>query len=194
MATRTEVNPEPGVFQCPDCGSEFDSHRALTSHYNKRHGSEDGYSWDRQEFLTDYVELTCEQCGETYECHPNNSECSRFCSASCQSTWKSENDRYASGEDHWNWGGGDERQKALERDDYQCQRCGCDVETGNRMSQQNAEIHHIIPRAAGGPDALENYVTLCRRCHKKAHRAMKDIGERAPGVLEELRDVVCEEE
>ena len=50
--------------------------------------------------------------------------------------------------------------KVLERDNWQCQRCG---------SLENLQIHHKIKRSQQGNDALENLVTLCAYCHMKEH-------------------------
>ena len=50
----------------------------------------------------------------------------------------------------------------LERDDWQCQRCG---------SAGPLHVHHIRRRSQGGPDAAENLLTLCWRCHDEIHRA-----------------------
>src|SRR4051812_48390695 len=47
------------------------------------------------------------------------------------------------------------------RDGKQCQVCG-DRE-GDPYTVLNA--HHLIPRAKGGPDTLENLITLCDLCH-----------------------------
>ncbi|MGE3760540.1 MAG: HNH endonuclease [Pseudobdellovibrionaceae bacterium] len=38
--------------------------------------------------------------------------------------------------------------------------CGCAKWT---------DIHHIIPRALGGKDTLENLITLCRAHHRQLH-------------------------
>lgn len=29
------------------------------------------------------------------------------------------------------------------------------------------DVHHIIPRAEGGPDAFENFMSLCHTCHSR---------------------------
>jgi hypothetical protein len=47
------------------------------------------------------------------------------------------------------------------RDAQQCQVCG--DRKGDPYTILNA--HHIIPRAQGGPDTLENLITLCDLCH-----------------------------
>lgn len=49
----------------------------------------------------------------------------------------------------------------FERDDYQCRGCGY----AGRPGDGTLHADHIRPRAAGGPDALDNLATLCRRCH-----------------------------
>ena len=40
--------------------------------------------------------------------------------------------------------------------DRACVRCG---------GTHYLNAHHVIPRAQGGPDTLENLVTLCASCH-----------------------------
>jgi len=52
------------------------------------------------------------------------------------------------------------RLAALERDDWQCQRCG---------SAGPLHVHHIRGRSQGGPDVAENLLTLCWRCHEEIH-------------------------
>ncbi len=50
--------------------------------------------------------------------------------------------------------------RVLERDDWRCQRCG---------SLENLQVHHQIKRSQQGNDSLENFVTLCARCHMAEH-------------------------
>ena len=33
----------------------------------------------------------------------------------------------------------------------------------------NIEIHHILPKAKGGPDHYWNFISLCRDCHRHKH-------------------------
>jgi 5-methylcytosine-specific restriction endonuclease McrA len=37
------------------------------------------------------------------------------------------------------------------------------------------DVHHVIYRSHGGGDVEENLVTLCRRCHDKAHGKVRSI-------------------
>jgi RNA-directed DNA polymerase len=48
------------------------------------------------------------------------------------------------------------RDEALERDGYQCTKCG---------SRGDLDVHHIKPRHNGGTDTLDNLITLCEKCH-----------------------------
>src|SRR6266566_7066162 len=48
--------------------------------------------------------------------------------------------------------------EVLERDKYQCQKCG---------RGEDLELHHIIPVAVYEMDIIENLITLCRPCHSE---------------------------
>ncbi|THE63308.1 HNH endonuclease [Salinadaptatus halalkaliphilus] len=67
------------------------------------------------------------------------------------------------------------RRATLRRDGYACTRCGADDRT--------LQAHHVVPRGAGGPDELENLLTLCRPCHGVIHqsnRSFDDVRDEAP--------------
>ncbi|MGC8644838.1 MAG: HNH endonuclease [Thermoplasmata archaeon] len=58
----------------------------------------------------------------------------------------------------------------LERDGYRCRICGRspvvnDESGGFPKVRIQVEVHHIIPRIAGGSDSTKNLVTLCKSCH-----------------------------
>lgn len=55
---------------------------------------------------------------------------------------------------HTNWR--NVRDEILERDQYCCTQCG---------SNDNLDVHHLIPRRKGGKDVPENLLTLCEKCH-----------------------------
>jgi len=48
------------------------------------------------------------------------------------------------------------RRQCLKRDGYKCVKCG---------SELGLECHHLIWLADGGPDTLDNVITLCSPCH-----------------------------
>ncbi len=52
-----------------------------------------------------------------------------------------------------------------ERDNYTCQRCGAVTYDKSRAYT----AHHIWYLEEGGPNVLENLVTLCRSCHTTVH-------------------------
>ena len=114
------------------------------------------------------VEYECEECGVVNKTNEAEAEARRFCSQDCMLEWRS---RAFSGEGHPRYSGGKrsyrgpnwqtQRQKVLERDDYQCQLCGDDAESLN--------IHHIIPfhdfDSYEEANRTENLVALCNSCH-----------------------------
>jgi 5-methylcytosine-specific restriction endonuclease McrA len=54
------------------------------------------------------------------------------------------------------------RAGVLARDRHRCTTPGCG-------SSRFLEVHHVVPRARGGANQVENLITLCRRCHQFAH-------------------------
>ena len=60
------------------------------------------------------------------------------------------------------------RQKVKIRDEFTCRLCG--DRKGKFYPETSAIVedihaHHIIPKAQGGPDLMENLMTLCDLCH-----------------------------
>ena len=126
-------------------------------------------------------EIDCDYCGTTVVRRQSNiTGESVFCSDKCQYAWLSE---AFTGEGHPNWEGGTEanygrgwnrvRRRALERDDHECVICG----TGREELGRNPDVHHVVPvrafveaPATTEADAhyLENVVSLCPSCHRKA--------------------------
>jgi hypothetical protein len=54
------------------------------------------------------------------------------------------------------------QEAARERDGKRCAICGFDW---------RVQGHHIIPLDQGGPDTLDNIITLCKGCHKSVHNS-----------------------
>lgn len=53
------------------------------------------------------------------------------------------------------------RQAVLERDGYECQKCG--DKKGDPF-----QIHHVLKKRLGGTDHFDNLVTVCNKCHSPA--------------------------
>jgi len=59
------------------------------------------------------------------------------------------------------------REEVLEKYEHECANCGKkEEERGTRL-----EVHHIVPREAGGTDKLSNLAPLCVPCHFAVHHA-----------------------
>jgi ATP-dependent DNA helicase RecQ len=52
------------------------------------------------------------------------------------------------------------RQQVLRRDGWRCQSCG---------TMSNLEVHHKEFRSHAGEDSELNLITLCGKCHARAH-------------------------
>jgi len=59
------------------------------------------------------------------------------------------------------------RAQVLERDKCRCQLCG-----GLGWSKLHA--HHICKRKHGGTDHMDNLITVCNKCHRKADTELYD--------------------
>ncbi|MBC8231483.1 HNH endonuclease [bacterium] len=59
----------------------------------------------------------------------------------------------------------------LMRDGYQCTQCE-KKKSGSRSNRAKPQLdaHHIIWKEDGGKDTIENLITLCKECHRKAHK------------------------
>src|SRR6266849_7170776 len=55
------------------------------------------------------------------------------------------------------------RAVVLARDSHVCRACR------ETCSQGEADVHHLVPRAAGGIDDPANLITLCDGCHATRH-------------------------
>ena len=62
-------------------------------------------------------------------------------------------------EQHWR----EVRAIVLARDERRCKGCG------ELCPDGEADVHHLVPRAAGGVDAPANLITRCDGCHAARH-------------------------
>jgi 5-methylcytosine-specific restriction endonuclease McrA len=71
------------------------------------------------------------------------------------------------------------RQKVLERDDYQCQKCGFKVTQSNQDLISFLHVDHRIPVSKGGLTEFSNLQVLCGKCNlQKSNK--QDYGKRLP--------------
>lgn len=79
------------------------------------------------------------------------------------------------------------RFEVFKRDGFVCTYCG------RRPPQVTLEVDHIIPRAEGGDDGMENLTTSCWDCNHG--KGAKSLDERAPVPdLEERAELIRERE
>ena len=73
------------------------------------------------------------------------------------------------------------REVALERADHECAFCGVTDDQHRNDYGMGLDVHHIIPRSAGGTDKPNNLLAVCRGCHKTLEHsqgaALKQITE-----------------
>lgn len=55
------------------------------------------------------------------------------------------------------------RAQVIQRDNSTCVECGIPAES------EDVDVHHLLPRSAGGADDPSNLVTLCDGCHAAHH-------------------------
>lgn len=64
------------------------------------------------------------------------------------------------------------RMKCLERDNFTCRKCRLDGKL-----EGDFDVHHIRPFRRSLDDSVENLITLCASCHKKADNQYLRVGE-----------------
>jgi 5-methylcytosine-specific restriction endonuclease McrA len=52
--------------------------------------------------------------------------------------------------------------KVFQRDRWKCRNESCG-------SREGLHPHHIIYKSHGGPDTMDNLVTVCHECHRRIH-------------------------
>lgn len=181
--------------ECTVCGEERQRLKSQIAQTRNVFCSQDClHTWRSTEFtgeshpLTERVEVECEWCGNPKEVVPAVAKTREhhFCNYDCMGQWRSEN---RSGENASAWKGGKQkyygpnwltkREQAVERDDYQCQHCGCTEKEHFEKYGRQLSVHHwktvseFYEEANGDlPDfeqvnALNNLITLCIACHRE---------------------------
>ena len=67
-----------------------------------------------------------------------------------------------------------DRQVVFFRDGQRCQRCAM-RDDEHTVDWLDAEVHHVLPFAEGGPTVTENGALMHRECHPKSNRDVEDF-------------------
>ena len=126
------------------------------------------------------VIFTCEHCGESFTrlrswVENSTGDAGSYCSVGCKNIDQTSgrgNGQWIDGESGGrsygpNWS--EQREKALERDFYQCRVCRIPNREHKRKYNTGLNVHHQTPRRYFDDDRkanrLRNLITLCCRCH-----------------------------
>jgi 5-methylcytosine-specific restriction endonuclease McrA len=168
--------------ECAVCGTELNVMRAKYQKYD-RHFCSNACSaeWvSKNQSESDHpnwkpsVTFKCSNCGTQVERYPRDERYdNHFCSSDCLSEHRSKH-YSADGRDrgkrgvYWE----NQRAKAIERDNFECQRCG--LTDKEHRAEQNIGLHVHHKNAAKTFESdkkaheLSNLITLCSRCHRLA--------------------------
>lgn len=152
---------------CETCGKVYEGWQ---SEANRRFCSDGCYDRTRANFKSTNHNFVCKECGqEYYRKHPHkcaNQYCSKKCFIAHRKTnAKSDiNHLIRNSSAYKNW-----KKQVFERDKYTCRVCGDN-------SGGNLNAHHIIPYSVDESLRIDvgNGVTLCTKCHTKAHQKMNN--------------------
>jgi len=167
---------------CNECGDEYYVKPAKVdeSIYCSRKCSYNSESKEKQEY-------NCAACGKvvkkmSHSVRGENTTCSKKCFKEFMSS-------ISKGEDNPQWQGGrfeyygpnwpEQREKTLERDNYQCQECDMTRDKHYQNYDEDLHVHHKVPRRQVIDEeeptieefelanSLDNLVTVCKSCHRK---------------------------
>lgn len=104
------------------------------------------------------LERQCKHCGKTFHIYPYRSREAAFCSRDCFYEYrvKQTNGNYKGQR-------ADISPSYFRKHKRQCAICGFDIVVA---------LHHITPKAEGGPDTFDNLIPLCPNHHAMADREL----------------------
>jgi len=153
------------MLLCDYCNVEFK--RAIGDHNKaQRNGQKNNYCSKmcsingtglkkREKYQRLAETKDCPYCGEEFSTY-GKQKGQIFCSVACARA----NRRGESYNGKCGWLA--KRFKVLHRDGFRCMYCGKSPEDGDEV---RLEVDHIIPRAIGGGDEINNLLTACRECN-----------------------------
>lgn len=142
---------------CDECREQVQRER-VSGERNPMHGT------------GEFVEFDCLNCGEHHRRPARTNTPDVYCDKECRDAHQTgeNNPMYNGGKEHYygpEWE--QQREKALERDNYRCQSCG----KSNEQATIALNVHHIQPYKTfddkKNAHELCNLVCLCISCHNK---------------------------
>ncbi|MDF1537673.1 MAG: HNH endonuclease [Candidatus Thorarchaeota archaeon] len=169
--------PKVYTYPCTGCGKRFKTKRKRTGK-NKFHSTGCRNKWQGTQKKGKTATCANPDCDKKFYKKASRKDrkyCGQKCAKSDPAYWKrvanTKNKKYGR---NWEWAGWYEKRPdrsawdpianaARKRDSSQCQGCG----KKHKKGEKRFPVHHILPRAKGGPDEPWNLITLCSSCHKK---------------------------
>jgi len=165
---------------CAVCGTELNVIRANYEKYDRHFCSNEcsGEWFSKNQSGPDHPNwkpsgtFECANCGDSVERYPRDERYdNHFCSSNCLSEYRSKH-YSADGRDHGKRGIYWEKQrlKAVERDGFECQRCGMTEKEHRSDFGVGLHVHHkkAAKKFESDKEAhqLSNLITLCSPCHR----------------------------
>lgn len=167
--------------ECETCGEKFTRFQSQVA------GNGAVYCSKECKYEQGRVEIECNRCGETvtrpeHRVNRYEGEDGRFCSRDCYLEYRSEGGSRAPGYidgrfdapdyyTNYNKTFRENREKALERDEYECTVCAMTNTEHKTEFGSSLHVHHVRPIAdfetAGDAHELDNLTTLCLPCHRR---------------------------
>jgi len=83
------------------------------------------------------------------------------------------------------------RKRALQEHNHQCAFCNISDDEHREEHGRGLDVHHIVPRSAGGSDNVSNLIPVCRSCHSQIeHTQGKGIKELKKSLKGEIKDTL----
>lgn len=175
-------------ISCDNCGENFKRKQSLVKkserHFCGMECRDESYNKDEWHFGPEQniLKIECDNCHSVFEQYPSKIQRNKynFCSKSCHYNFISK-EGLRKNEKNPHWSGGetqqyygpnweDKRERCLERDNYECLRCGISESVNKARYGKSLSIHHIIPIKEFNGDyksanKIKNLVSLCNSCH-----------------------------
>lgn len=175
------------MYECHWCGENVELWPSVAALSERVFCSDECTSKWRSEYFSgeqsprwSQIDTECDWCGDSVTKHPSAVQNRKhtFCSKRCASNHHSQmmlgenNPNYTHGvSDSLRYGRNWERvrRRVLERDGYECQRCGISLTDYYGRTGRSFDIHHRTPLSEfdsyESANQLDNLESLCQRCH-----------------------------